>query len=146
MDAPAVKQLAGLTALKPSQIGMAYRLGGELDALAILFVEVLSATEADGQISNGDLQELDRICKRAWEQWTQLLNSSSYEKWGASGRRDIEEVITISRGASGLFVSEIYLLRISLANGRMFGDLRKRIAEAVSGMRNKAIELQRKMG
>ncbi|PTU28283.1 hypothetical protein CJD38_17770 [Stenotrophobium rhamnosiphilum] len=133
--------MAGLT---PSQFGTAYRLGAELEALAVLFVEVLSATETDGQISSGDLQELDNNCKRSWERWTQLLNSSSYEKWTASGRTDIEELITISRGASGLFVSEIYLLRVSLANGRMFGDLRKRLAASVSGMRNKAIEMQRK--
>jgi len=141
MDTTAFKPLAGLN---NNQIGTAYRLGAELEALAVLFVEVLSATEADGQISSGDLQELDRICRRSWERWTQLLNSSSYEKWSASGRRDIEELVTITRGASGLFVSEIYLLRVSLANGRMFGDLRKRLSDSVSRLRSKAIELQRR--
>ena len=108
----------------------------ELDNLAELMSELLLVTEADGQIKQEKLEELEILRQRVWSGWVTILGTSGYASQDPELQAEIEKCISIAHAAPGAYVEELYLAQIGMAKGRISHEVRGRFAKSIHNIQD----------
>jgi hypothetical protein len=124
------------------QVEVERLVGIELENLADLMSAVLSATDTQGRIVESQLGDLNRLRKRSWNRWVEILGSGAYGSLSEEDSNEIEKLIRISHAAPGSYVDEVYLIQIAVEEGSVPYEVRRRFADSVDRIRDKGVQLR----
>lgn len=124
------------------QVEVERMVGTELENLANLMSALLSATDLQGRIIASEIQDLDRLRKRNWNRWIQILSSGAYERLSEEDANEIEKLIRIARAAPGDYVDEVYLIQKAISQRRVPPEILRQFADSVDRIRDKGVQLR----
>lgn len=111
-------------------------LSDELDKLADLMEKVLEVTTPDGAIQESKIIELEQLRRRVWNRWTFILESKGYREQSVIVKTEVEACIRVAHAAPGVYVEEIHLIQIGLANGFIDKKIRQRFERCIDRIRD----------